>query len=558
MNRCKLDPRIEEYAQLVESDKPKCNKEQHALIKHVRACFENEDIYTDSAALDNYLRLEKYFPFELFPWERFIFALWNCTFYGGTKKPRWKTLFCMIGRGAGKDGYIAFDSCAMVSPYNDVPHYNVDICANNEEQAQQPLMDFIETLRTPAYEAKLKKYFYHTKEIAQGRRNLGVIKGRTNNPKGRDGMRSGKVVFNEVHRFENYANIKVFITGLGKVAQSRVGYFTSNGDVSDGPLDDLDARSQRILFEGEDDKGFLPFIYRLNNKKQVHDESNWYMANPSLAYRPDLLDEIRDEYEEWKEHPEQNGDFLTKRMGIRSSNREIAVTEYENVKATNKPLPENMRGWSCTVGIDYANINDFAAVNFHFKNGDERFDINKAWFCLESKDKPRLKIPWEDWAENGKLTLVDDVNISPTLLTDYIRELGKIYNIKKIALDNYRYALLAEALADIGFDAKNRKNVKLIRPSDIMAVDGVIQDCFTRHLFTWGDDVALRWAVNNAKRVCSSRKIGSDTGNYYYAKIEAKSRKTDPFMALVASMCIEDELKGCVKAQKPRLKAIAL
>lgn len=59
----------------------------------------------------------------------------------------------------------------------------------------------------------MNRHYYHTKELIQGRKNKGVVKGRTNNPKGRDGMRSGKVIFNEVHQFENYDNIKVFITG---------------------------------------------------------------------------------------------------------------------------------------------------------------------------------------------------------------------------------------------------------------------------------------------------------------------------------------------------------
>jgi hypothetical protein len=40
----------------------------------------------------------------------------------------------------------------------------------------------------------------------------------------------------------------------------------------------------------------------------------------------------------------------------------------------------------------------------------------------------------------------------------------------------------------------------------------------------------------------TGKKEGTDTGNFYYAKIEAKSRKTDPFMALAHSMCIEDQL----------------
>ena len=70
----------------------------------------------------------------------------------------------------------------------------------------------------------------------------------------------------------------------------------------------------------------------------------------------------------------------------------------------------------------------------------------------------------------------------------------------------------------------------------------MIGNCFDRQLFTWGDVPHLRWATQNTKRVRASKKIGSDTGNFYYAKIEAKSRKTDPFMALVASMVIEDLL----------------
>lgn len=271
----------------------------------------------------------------------------------------------MVGRGAGKDGYIAFDAACSISPYNPVSHYNVDICANNEEQAVTPVKDFTEVLESPKYQAKLNRHYYHTKELIQGRKNKGVVKGRTNNPKGRDGMRSGKVIFNEVHQFENYDNIKVFITGQGKVAQPRVGIFTSNGDVSDGPLDDYLARGRRILFEGEPDNGFLPFICCLDNIEQVHDPACWYMANPSLYYLPHLLQEIKDEYQDWVNHPEQNGDFLPKRMGLRIGYKDISVTDYEKVLATNRPLPK-LDGMSCVVGVDYAELSDWAAVDLAF------------------------------------------------------------------------------------------------------------------------------------------------------------------------------------------------
>lgn len=554
---CKLPPEVQTYLEAVEADKPRACPEQHALAAHIRRCFETEDLLVDTEQLRRYLSLSRYFPYEdLFLWEQFLTALWMCT-YTSDGRPRWKTLFSMVGRGAGKDGFIAFVSMCATSPYNPVGSYNVDICANNEEQAMTPVLDLVNTLELPKSEAKLKRFYYHTKELVQGRKNRGVVKGRTNNPKGRDGMRSGMVIFNEVHQFENYNNIKVFITGQGKVAQPRVGIFTSNGEVNDGPLDDYLARGRRILFENEPDNGFLPFICCLETREQVHDPENWYMANPSLFYLPDLFQETADEYRDWVEHPEQNGDFLTKRMGLRAGFQEISVTDYEKILKTNKPQPD-LRGWTCTVGLDYAELSDWAAVNLHFRRGADRFDINHAWICLQSKTLPRIKAPWQTWSKEGHLTAVDDVSISPDLIAAYIQDAARRYNIKALAMDHYRWTLVSESMRAIGFDAADKNRVKLVRPSDIMQVEPVIQECFDRELFYWGDQPHLRWSVNNTKRVRSSRKQGVDTGNFIYAKIEAKSRKTDPFMALVASMTIEPLLGTGAPLAAPPIGAIRL
>ena len=540
---------------LIEQKAYRFAPEQEALAALIRKSFAEDDIFVDEEQLGKYLGLQKYFPFELFPWEKFLISLWDCTYWRDTLRPRWKTVFAMLGRGAGKDGFIAFDSFCSISPYNPVKHYDVDICANNEEQAVRPVTDLVEALDRPEHKAKMERFFYHTKQAVQGRKNRGVMRGRTNNPKGKDGMRSGKIILNEVHQYENYANIKVFTTGLGKVGNPRIGFFTSNGDVSDGPLDDYLQRSRRILFEGEADKGFLPFVCCLPNADMVHDKANWTMANPSLPYLPDLLAEVEEEYEEWKEHPEQNGDFMTKRMGLRQNLASIRVTEYEKIKATNKPLPD-MEGWQCVAGIDYATLNDWASVNLHFRRGEERFDINHAWMCLRSKELHRLRVPWQDWQQAGHLTVVDDVEIPARMIAEYIFEAARHFDIRGLALDNFRYQLLATALSEIGFDAGQRKNVKLVRPNDIYKTEPVIQHCFDCNLFTWGDQPHLRWAVNNTKRVAASRTIGSETGNFYYAKIEPKSRKTDPFMALVASMTIENLLDGIQAGDLPDIPAI--
>ena len=553
---CKIPPEILEYIELVESDSPRACPEQHALVAHIRKCFETEDLTVDLSQLEKYMGLQKYFPFDLFPWQKFLIGLWDCT-YTADGMPRWDTVFGMVARGAGKDGLIAYDSACSISPYCESARYDVDICANDEEQATRPVKDLLEVLESPKWESKLNKHYYHTKELIQGRKNKGVMKGRTNNPKGRDGMRSGKIIFNEVHQYQTYDNIKVFITGQGKVKNPRAGYFTSNGHVNDGPLDDKLAQGRRILFENETDNGFLPFICCLPSVDMVHDPENWHMANPSLQYLPALLKQTEKEYRDWKERPEENGDFLAKRMGLRAGFTEVSVTDYEKVLATNRELPD-LKGWSCTVGIDYAELSDWAAVNFHFRRGSQRFDVNHAWVCSQSKTLPRVKAPWKEWAKQGHLTVVQDVSIHPDLIAQYIAQAMRKYNVKMLAMDHHRWTLVSESLKKIGFDANDKSRVKLVRPSDIMRVEPLIQECFDRQQFTWGDCPPLRWAVNNTKRVRSSRQAGVDTGNFIYAKIEAKSRKTDPFMALVAAMTVEDVLGNGQPTRIPRMGAIIL
>ena len=537
-----LNPHILRYLEQVEGGAVAACEDQKLLCAHVRRCFEMEDLRTDSEQLDRYLDMAKYFPFEaVYPWEAFLFALHLCT-YRSDGLPRWPDALVMLGRGAGKDGCIALESFCLLSPYNGIQGYDVDICANNEEQATRPVLDVIEALEAPGNTRKLKKHFYWTKEQVTGLKTRSVMKGRTNSPKGKDGLRSGICIFNEIHQYENYANINVFTTGLGKKKHPRRTYYTTNGDIRGGPLDDLLDQADAILRGGVPDDGLLPFLCCLDSREEVDGEANWPKANPSLPYRPDLLEEIRKEYREWKRKPGQLTAFMTKRMNCPQSDSGIAVTDWENIAATNRALPD-LTGWSCTVGIDYASMRDWASVDLHFKRGEERFDLSRSWLCLRNPDLGRIKAPWRDW---GEVTAVDDVEIAPELLTEYIAQAGQKYAIRKLALDNFRYALMKRALEGIGFDAAARKNVVLIRPSDIMKVQPVINSLFSRRLFTWGDTPSLRWAANNTKLVRSGRKEGTDTGNYYYAKIEGKSRKTDPFMALVAAMAVEGEIPEAI------------
>lgn len=524
---------ILEYMEIVRSGKHRVCKEQIQLVEMLERIFETETLVFDTERMNKYLGYQAYFPFRLLPWEVFCFVLHNCVF---TKdgSVRWPDLFVLCGRGAGKNGYLSFEGFCQISPANGIKQYDVDICATSEDQAKTSFNDLHTIMEDPQNTKKLSKFFRWTKEEIQCIPTGSKIKFRTNNAKGKDGLRSGSVFFDEVHAYENYENINVFTTGLGKKQHPRRTYVTTNGDVRDGVLDKMIEKAESILSGEMPDMGFLPFICKLDSMEEVHDEKNWDKANPSLYAFKDLRDQIRREYVDYSLDPVVNNAFMTKRMNIPQGRKDTEVTSWENILATNRSLPD-LHGKTCVCGIDYAKTTDFISAFLLFKEKEQYYGIHHSWFCNRSKDKERIKIPLGEMAERGVLTIVDDVEVNPFLVTAWIEKQGQKYNISKVAIDNYRFSVMSRALKDIGFDAKE-KQVKLVRPSDVMLVQPKINSIFATQTLAVGDDPLFRWMTNNTKLE------PAPNNNFKYGKIEEKSRKTDGFFAFVAAMTIEEDI----------------
>lgn len=415
---------IDTYIKGVKNGKIKTNNNVKKLCNHIEKCFANEKLFVDKERLEAFMKIGHMMFEDIYSWEEFLIALLLCTYVAknGKMQPRWFWALILIGRGAGKDGFIAWISTCMISRYNPIDHYDVDICANNEEQAMRPVLDVIEWLENPEYIDRNKKSFKWTLEKVVGLKNRGRIRGHTNSPKGKDGLRSGCVILNEIHQYEDYSNIKVFTTGLGKVDDPRRIYFTTNGDVREGVLDSYLKQAEPVLNEEEDDDGRLFFLCSLDFKEEVHDESNWYKANPSLEWNDSLLRETRVEYIEWKKNPSRASDFMTKRMNLPESAKDTAVVDYEYIKDTNKPLID-LTSKACIVGVDLSRTTDFCSVSLLFRINKKKYVINHNWICTASADWEDLKVKdqFPEWEKMGLLTIVDDVEINPQLITDYIQ-----------------------------------------------------------------------------------------------------------------------------------------
>lgn len=535
--KTKLPNEIKEYIDKVKSNPRLINKERLQLIEYVEKIFQKEELHYSEEQIEKYFSYQKYFPYNLFEWEKFVFVLHNCIFRKDGL-PRWSDLFIIMGRGGGKNGYLSFEDFCLLTPTNGINEYDIDISANSEEQAMTTFKELLNILENPKYIKLFKKNFYWNQTLIRNKKTNSTLRYRTNNPKGKDGLRSGKVDFDEPHAYENWDNINVFTTGLGKKPHPRRTYISTNGDVRDGVLDNLIEKSQLILNGEMNDNGFLPFICKLDDEKEVDDMELWQKANPSLEYLPSLMEQMKKEYADYKINPIVNNSFMTKRMNIPQGSKDVEVTSWENILKTNRAVPP-LDGLSCVAGIDYSKTTDFVSAFLLFKQDNIFYGVTHTWVCKNTKDLSRIRAPLKEWESMGLLTFVNDVEISPTIVTDWLLSESNSHNyrIEKLAIDNYRYTLMSDALKKAGFDATNKDRVKLVRPSDIMKIVPTIDSVFVTSRIVWGDNPLMRWATNNAKLE------PAPNNNFKYGKIEPKSRKTDPFMAFVHAMTLTEDVE---------------
>lgn len=527
---------IQDYINLVRSGVSPMCREQYQLADLIEYTFATEDLVVDEDQLDRYMGLLRYFPYKLLPWESFLFALHNCV-YTPEGDLRWPCLVIVVGRGAGKNGYLAFEDFALLTPVNGIKNYNIDIFATAEDQARATFDDIYAILE--GNEAYFKKYFTWTKEEIVNKATGSKLKFRTAAPKTKDGGRPGKVDFDEVHAYENAKLIDVAVTGLGKKKHPRRTYITTLGDVRDGPLDKLMEKAKKVLSRLVPDNGWIYFICRLDSDAEIMQPEAWGKANPSLndPNRRELLKEILLEFDEYKDDPAGHSAFATKRMNRPQGDKEAEVTSWDNIQAASAPLPDAgyLEQRSAVFGIDYASTQDFVAAGILIQADGNYYWITHSWVCAQSKTLSRINFPLAEAERRGELTMVYEPEISPDIPVQWIESMREKYRLIMGGIDQYRYTLLAKAFAQHGFDPDRKEgNLKLIYSPEQSRVAPIITSAFLNHKIIWGDNMLMRWYTNNAIRIIDRR------GNITFGKIEPKSRKTDGFMALVAAFIVAE------------------
>lgn len=542
---------IDEYLEYAKKNPKWINSDRKLLIENiVKPTLKRDDVFFDEVMYRNCLKYcEKYY-YPLFPYQKFIYAF---AFMFKDDIPLFGKFFVMMGRGNGKDGFIVPLANFFQTPLHGIKNYHVEIVANSEQQVK-------DTFKV-AYDAMdiqgMKGKFRVTRELITNNATRSELKYNTSNASTKDGKRPGCLIFNEIHAYENYDQINVFESALGKVRHPRIFTITTNGYVREGPLDEQLDMTVKILETGENPLGYFPFICRLDKESEVDDEECWHKANPSMEYMPILAHQIKQDYLEMQQLGSKRSEFMTKRMNLPARNEEQTVTSWDNIlrccygdiKHKTPRATPNTENRLAVIGIDYADVRDFASAGILVKVGEEFIWRQHTWICAESPFLKSIKFPLEQ--NYGQEEYQDyEIVYAPVIPTNQIIEWCveqmRVYNVQKITMDTYRYNLFKQGFERYGIDEETKNNpfgkLRLIRK--IASVCGIIapeiEKLFAEGKINYGSSAIMRWYTNNTQVVTDK------FGNKQYQKIEPKLRKNDGFMAFLVAMYSKDLLEEVI------------
>jgi len=322
--------------------------------------------------------------------------------------------------------------------------------------------------------------------------------------------------------------------------------------VRDGFLDKLKEKALKVLRGEARANALFPFICKLDDESEIDDVLNWEKSNPMLCeprsgYAQGLFDTIFEEYEDLEDDPSNREEFMTKRMNLPITDLEKSVAKWEEILATNRPIPEDkLIGRECIGCLDYASIRDFAACGLLFRdNGDYIFKTHSyarkefvdKFYSYSKKHDAEMAgkkkfAPIRKWEEEGLLTVIDAETIDPNAIVQWFVQMRELYNIKKIIADNFRMESLRPLFEAEGFEVEVVRNPKAIH--SLLAPR--IEMAFANRKIIWGDNPLMNWYTNNVLVF-----IKKD-GNKEYLKKEPIRRKTDGFQAFVHGLYRADEI----------------
>lgn len=250
----------------------------------------------------------------------------------------------------------------------------------------------------------------------------------------------------------------------------------------------------------------IPEVDADGEKVDPYDESIWYLANPGLNTIANIAD-IRDWATKAKEMPSLENKYRLLKLNQRVSATSAFVsrTVWEENAGKSRPMPEDLYGRSCWLGIDLSETTDLTALVALFEPapGEERHPVIP-WFWIPGDDlitrSKRDHVPFDVWSREGLIDTQSARTIDYGRIAERIIECLNNYEVLGIGFDRYRMKYLRSELRDRGYEWPDDSS--FLQPigqgfADQSRSLQVLEDLLLNRKLWHGNHPILKWNAAN-------------------------------------------------------------
>ena len=278
------------------------------------------------------------------------------------------------------------------------------------------------------------------------------------------GGNSHLVVIDELHAQPNRELVDVLQTSLASAnrKQPMLIHITTADFDRESICNEKHAYACKVRDNGGDpnkpgyDPSFLPVIYEATPDDDWTTEATWEKANPNLGVSVSL-DYLRRECKRAIETPSYQNTFKRLHLNIKTTNDAVFLDMNKWDALPPCSTPEQLEGRQCFGAFDLSTTWDITALVLLFP--PEESDGVWEWlpFLWVPKENAQLRerrdrVPYLSWIEGGYVRATEGNVVDYDVVRRDINELGKKYNITKIARDRWNASQISTQLMGDGFE----------------------------------------------------------------------------------------------------------
>ena len=516
--------------------------------KRFLSWFERDDVTFNYDDVDAKIRFVSKFkltedpftgkPFNLLPYQQWIFANIFGFFYKGTDNRVIRNVLLLMARKQGKTQLAAglLLAALVMDKQISVTGYTI---ANSSEQAGLAFKAISDLCSTVDPKQKVfqrgKARVIKNIEIPATKSRIRVLSSDTSKL---DGLNPQIFIQDEGHAAKSDDIWGVMTTGQDArhnplaISISTAGFLVGE----EYPLYAQWRACKNILEGCVDDDSWFSALYQIDEDDDWKDPTVWKKACPSLGITiPESA--IKSKLNNVISNPSMEVQFKTKQLNIWCQSETTWISN-EKIKEVTGRVDYDMFDPDedvCIIGVDLAERSDLCTVTLLVHKDDIFYFKAYPFICRDAYENSKNKDLYRQWVRQGYLILVDEESIDINWVVKYIQEIEKHINIAVCAYDPYHANQLKIECKKEGI------RMRPVRQglSAFAEPTAVLEHLILTKQCVIDDNPVIRWCFSNVL-------IKTDENENKKPVKSGQNNKIDIVVAMIQSVKLWMELEGVI------------